>query len=260
MRKGSVLALAVLLMSVLALALGAQVASAIGEGFGDDFSGSILYSGWTFVNPAGGGSYSLSSNPGWLRITSPPDYDLGGGNNNAPRVMQTVTGDFDAFTKVTGDFSTEVRRAGLLFYTDATHFVRVERMESQKVRILINNGGTLQYTDYTLASNLNPTYLKLEKEGVNVEGYWSSDGINWNLFGFYPFSGSGTTYIGLFAMKPASGGGSFYADFDYFTISPQLFVVPEYPIGTLAIPIAMAAAFVTYRHKPWTKKTKPALP
>lgn len=259
MRKFRVLALAVLLMPVLALTLGAQVTSAIGEGFSDDFSGSSLYSGWTFVNPAGGGSYSLISNPGWLRITSPNNYDLGGTNDNAPRMMQQVTGDFIAFTKVSGTFTASSVHAGLIVYKDNTHFMRVEIRDSNVVQIGGKNGGSFVYSQYSLGGAVTPIYLKLEKTGTTVKGSWSSDGVTWNQFGTQSLTGSDPVTVGLFVINQYATPPTFSVDFDYFTINPQLFVVPEYPIGTIAIPIAMAVAFITYRHKPWTKKAKSAL-
>ena len=112
MRQRSLTAIAILLVCFLTLAFSVGFASA-SVGFSDDFAASSLNSGWTSVDPHGGSTFDLTTQPGWLIITSPADYDLGGANNYAPRIIQPVSGDFTIETKVSGSFTqwAERRRA-----------------------------------------------------------------------------------------------------------------------------------------------------
>jgi regulation of enolase protein 1 (concanavalin A-like superfamily) len=134
--------------------------------------------------------------------------------------------------------------------------MRLEKMGASQVLMYGVLGGTVTSNTVSLPSSYNPLYLKLEKCGTALTGSWSSDGIAWNAIPQFTFNVVDPVQVGLVVIN--AGSVAFSADFDYFSICPQLFVVPEYPLGTLAIPIAMAAAFLTYRHKPWAKKTKPA--
>src|SRR5829696_5893557 len=69
-------------------------------GFSDQFNSPSLTSGWNWVDPLGDSSYSLTANPGHLRLFTPDSgHDLYL-NFDAPRMVQTVTGDFTITTKV----------------------------------------------------------------------------------------------------------------------------------------------------------------
>ena len=235
MKKRLLVTIAMLLMSTFVLAYGINLAAA-STGYIDEFNSTTLSGFWTTSGNAGA-TYDLTSNPGFLRITSPAGCDLGGSNNDAPRILQQVTGDFIAFTLVSGAFDSSHAgvHAGLLVYVDDNHFMRVERRDTGIVQMGGENGGSFVYAQQAVGS-MNPTYLELAKAGTTISGYWSSDGSIWNLFGQFTFSSPDPVNVGLFVINQNTGVPSFYADFDYFHITPGSTYVnplPEYPLGTI---------------------------
>jgi regulation of enolase protein 1 (concanavalin A-like superfamily) len=250
MKKGQLIVFTVTLLSVTIL-FGSVSFAAASTGYNDDFTSPPLSSIWTTSGNAGA-TYDLSTNPGWLRVTSPAGCDLGAGNDDAPRVLQPVSGDFQAIIKVSGVFTAVGTHAGLLVFIDNNHFMRVEVRDNNAVQIGGKNGGAFTSTKVNLGSAVNPIYLKMVKAGSSVTGYWSSDGSTWTQMGTaYTLTGSDPVQLGLFVINQNTGVPSFSADFDYFYIpTSSLFVLPESPLGTIAIPIAMGAAFIIY-----TKRT-----
>jgi hypothetical protein len=138
--------------------------------------------------------------------------------------------------------------------------MRVEVRDVNKVQIGGKNGGDFVFTQFSLGSAVNPIYLKLEKVGTTITGYWSSDGVTWSAsFGSQTFTSSDPVQVGLFVINQNGAPATFSADFDYFRFTPNgLSVLPEAPIGAIVFPIAVLAAFATFKYKPWSKATKSA--
>lgn len=255
MRRQSPIVLSLLLSVTLLLFYSVSFASAA-PGYSDEFSSSTLQSFWTFTDPLGTSSYSLTANPGYLRITSPTGNGFSGTSNyNAPRVLQPVTGDFVATTSVSGTFSESGFRGGLLIYETNNDYFRLEKYGSNQVLMYGYIGGSPTYQAASTSSPDNPLYLKLERTGTTLAGYWSSDGVSWNLVKQYTtnFASADSLEIGLFTISV--GSTSFSADFAWFHITPEgLSVLPESPLGVLALPAAVLAAYAVYRLKPFSGK------
>ncbi|MCW4017590.1 MAG: DUF1349 domain-containing protein [Candidatus Bathyarchaeota archaeon] len=225
-------------------------------GYIDEFTESTLLPFWTFVDPTGNSSYSLTANAGWLRITAPTGVALAPTSNyNASRVLQSVTSDFVATTCVTGSFTQSGFRGGILVWKDTSNYMRLEKWGTNQVLMYGVLDGTVTYQAGTLPSTYNPLHLKLERSGTTLRGYWSENGTDgsWTLIKqFTSFTAGDSVEIGLFVINV--GSTPFSADFDFFKIVPgSLFVVPEYPLGTIAIPIAMGAAVIIYKKRPGQK-------
>jgi cytochrome c len=245
--------LTVLIVTILCLSFTFSAALAA-PAFDDEFAGSSLQSFWQTSGKAGS-TFDLSTTSGSLTINSPINTDLGGSTNDAPKILQTVSGDFTVFTKVDADFSVSGGHAGLLVYVDDSHFMRLERRDGQKIQLGGKDGGEFIYDQFTLPSNVNPTYLKLEKTGTTISGYWSADGVTWNLLSWTePFTGSGQVYVGLFVLT--QGASSFPVAFDYFRFFITIDPLPESPVVAIALPIAVMAAFAVYRLRPLSGKFK----
>lgn len=207
----------------------------------DEFTESTLMPFWTFVNDLGTSSYSLTAHDDWLRITSPTGNGLSQTSNfNAPRVLQSVSGDFTATTCVSGSFTQAGFRAGLLVWKDINNYFRVEKYGSNQVLMYGYIAGTETYTSMS-APGLQ--YLKIVKTGTGIEGFWSQDGSSWNSVHQYNLNVADPFEVGLFVINV--GSVPFSADFDYFMVVPA-FVLPEYPLG-VCIPLLMVGAFVFYK-------------
>ena len=120
--------------------------------------------------------------------------------NTAPRVVQSVKGDFVIQVKVEGEFqpgdeSTQPGRtgytgAGLVIFADDGNFVRIERATLQSqgdvatpyTNFEIREKGELERagtTDDLATEKDKPTWLRLERKGQQVLGAMSHDGEHW---------------------------------------------------------------------------------
>jgi regulation of enolase protein 1 (concanavalin A-like superfamily) len=128
--------------------------------------------------------------PGTLHDLTPRSGKL-----NAPRVLRPVEGDFQVTVKVAGDFkasgkSTNPRSvpyngAGILLWSDADNFIRLERGA-------MTRGGkrstfvAFQESEFGYSGAVHnetfppgPCYLRLERKGNRISGAVSADGKAW---------------------------------------------------------------------------------
>jgi hypothetical protein len=96
--------------------------------FYDEFPGN-LHQWWTWTDPLGNTSYSLSANPDHLRINVPTgNHDLYPGQSfHAPRLTITVNQtNFTAYARIKVNPYTSYQGAGILVLKDESRFVRLE--------------------------------------------------------------------------------------------------------------------------------------
>lgn len=193
-------------------------------GFTDDFDSATLKSVWTKIDPEGGSTFDLLANSGWLRITtsSPPGRDLIGSLTNAPRIMMSgVSGNFTIETKVMSTMTKNDEGAGILIWKDDIHYMRLERMSrtignpvEQQIIFAVNGGS---WAKVTVSSNIDPTYLKLARNGNLFSGYYSSDGNTWTKVDELAFNVADPIDVGLDLIN-VYHDDTFFADFDYFRV------------------------------------------
>lgn len=234
----------------------AQVSAA--AAYQDEFSTTTLQSYWTFANPAGTGSYSLTAHSGYLRITAVQNSKLSitsGSNTNAPRMLQSVTGSFSATTYVTSTgFTSANYRAGLVLWKDQNNFIRLEKYGSTQVLLYTIIEGVEAYQTASITSS-NNLYLKLDKSGTTITGYYSTNGASWITIKSYTYTAANPLQIGLFVINADATSSSFSVDFDYFRVTPYstVTVLPEYPVGILGASAAIVVAWVFFKVKGTTK-------
>ncbi len=117
------------------------------------------------------------------------------GSLNAPRVMRDVEGDFVVTVKVVGDFrpggkSTNPKGvpfngAGILVWSDADNFIRLERAviaRQGKISTYVNfqerEGGTNGATHNEVMQGGN-CWVRMERKGSRIHGSISFDGSTW---------------------------------------------------------------------------------
>jgi regulation of enolase protein 1 (concanavalin A-like superfamily) len=177
------------------LALGEARARAAGSP-GPDPAGREL-SGWGLaIDPDNDCKFAPSARG--LGVTVPGtvhDLNPDSGKLNAPRVVRAVEGDFVATVKVTGDFrpggkSTNPRGvpyngAGLLVWSDADNFIRLERaaiLRAGRVGSYVafeEREGGYRGAVHNAAFTPGPCYLRLERKGSRILGAVSTDWSGW---------------------------------------------------------------------------------
>lgn len=199
--------------------------------FSDEFTSGTLDSRWSVIDPAGASTFSLSSNPGYLTISTsiPPDRDLWNGVNfNSPRILQPVYGNFSIETKVLGNFNANIQSAGIVVWKDQNNYLRLERDYRNNYQEIIFNGMINGKYSTTAPETVNPgslihiqdinaTYLKITRSQNTFSGYYSSDGSNWTFLSNITLNIDYSVNAGLYNVLRFAP--SFSVSFDYFRVT-----------------------------------------
>lgn len=193
-----------------------QSQSVILNGINDEFNNPWLSSGWLWVDPLGDSSYSLTDNPGYLRLFTPDSgHDLYL-NLDAPRMIQPVSGDFEISTRVTINPSFNYQGAGLLIWKDKDNYIRLERTLVTGIDLLYRINGTYDQIELPF---VNPSvYLKFERNGNQVKASYSDDGSSWIEVSTLTFTSANLLQVGLNLINEWQDN-PIWADFDFFKIT-----------------------------------------
>jgi len=217
----------------------AQLANVAGETaseavFDDEFNAGSLDSHWKWVDPRQDCSYNLTENPGYLRFHVPGnnhDLDISNGNQNAPRILQTMSSDFIIETKVVFRPTTNFQSAGILLWSSTFSFIRFERGYTDTYpNQIIQVREALTDTPYTTggwvelgttAYNDDIVYMKVERKGNLFTFAYASNVTAWSPIGSDTIPLGGSISVGLFALVQGNND-ALYADFDYFQVLKRL--------------------------------------
>jgi regulation of enolase protein 1 (concanavalin A-like superfamily) len=186
--------------------------------YSDEFNDPNLDPKFFFDNPApnpGGQSYSLTANPGFLRMTTTGPTDLVGNNNSSPKILESAPpGDFQIVSRVLASPDVIFEHAGIIVMQDSTHWIRLIR-DSNQDSVYLQEGPThgIAYIPFSGGD----VTLRLTRTGSNYEAAFSVDGVSFTPVGttVNPLT---PTHIGL-TIASTPPGNVFSADFDYFRVS-----------------------------------------
>ncbi len=191
----------------------------------DDFTAPPLDPAWSFVDPVGDSTYSLTANPGHLQISVPSGsvhdcweiaYD------SCARMLRLVTdGDAVYETKIDGlNISTAYQAYGIFISQDPSNFLRLEYWTI--------GGGVFVDAWQTIAGRGSQAisgpsvslgaanYLRVTRTGDTWQLEYSSDGASWLTAGSF----TQALTVNAVGMSVAnSANASTTANFDYFSIT-----------------------------------------
>lgn len=212
----------------------------------DPFDGSVsqitngvLGAPWTQAGPTASatlaGDASTSSG---LQISANAGTDLYPGTNfNAPRILQTISGDsYIVETTVVVDPTHVYQGAGILIWQDQNTYIRLERGfggvggGDAGVRLDIESGGSYRSIS---PSSLNPTTatsigLRIQRSGSTITAWWrdaSNSSNAWQQLPQTPFTFNFVANVpvqtGLAAVNFPTDGytGTLDAQFGYFRLT-----------------------------------------
>jgi regulation of enolase protein 1 (concanavalin A-like superfamily) len=153
--------------------------------------------------------------PGKLHELSPDS-----GQMNAPRVVRQVEGDFTMQVRVAGEFkpagkSTKARTvpyngAGLLVWSDADNYIRLERagfLRSGKIVTTVafeEREGGHRGAVHNVTVPAGTLSLRLERKGGRVQGSYSSDGETWKALKPIDVTWAARMKVGVLAINTNS--------------------------------------------------------
>ncbi len=192
----------------------------------DDFTLTQLDPAWTFTDPLGNSSYSLTANPGHLQIGVPAGsgHDCWGSTlTTCARMLRSVNnGNATYETKIDGvNINTDYQAYGIMLYQDSSNFMRFEYMAvgSQiyvDAYITISGSGSqaIAGPGVTLGAS---NYLRVTRSNNSFKLEYSGDGVSWKTAG--TFSQAFTVNkAGLYVIN-AGRNPATTANFDYFGVT-----------------------------------------
>lgn len=182
----------------------------------EDFQFNTLDQKWQWIDPLGDSNYSLTENRGYLRLMVPSGGHDFYSNRNAPRMMQTLSGDFTVETRILFSPQYNYQGAGLFLWFDDRNFIRLERTLVQGVDVWYSIDG--YYQGIEIPYSLNSIYLRMVRSDGWVTLSYSSDGLQWENVTNIPFPSANPLQLGLILVNQAENH-SIFADFDYFRLN-----------------------------------------
>lgn len=167
----------------------------------DHFDDGSVGAEWTVVNPDGnqtitesGTSVSMTTDAGISNL------DISTGNQDAPRIIQSISGNFVAETKIsTTNASYDL--TGILLWKDAQNFyVFGKGLMSGSERIWRRKNIADVITDTAYGSTAytpDTVYLRMARSGTTVTCFYSSDNATWTQAFSETFSSSDPLSIGF---------------------------------------------------------------
>ncbi len=188
----------------------------------DYFDSPTLSLNWHFLNRKAAVSYSLTERKGWIRLK---------GDTSRAHVVQKQTDHFySAITKVDFEATDSLEKAGL-YLTNGNQKTTIRLYSGfENGKTISLRSDSVTHTIATTSGNL--CWLKLERNGHAITGYYSNNGTEWIKIG-EPVSAVSMdktqpnynswvgTSVGLFAEKKT-------ADFDLFIGKDGYSGIPAY--------------------------------
>jgi len=217
----------------------------------DDFNSTALNaSKWTFVDPVGDSSVTVSGGQLALSVSGGGAHDVWASGNNTARVTHALT-DADFFAEVKFDSvpAQQYQIQGLLVEQDSSNFIRFDfYSDGSNLRVFAasfqNGSPTVQVSD-VIASGV-PLYMRVKRVGNQWTQQYSYDGVNWQTAVSFTYSmtlGSAS----LFAGNAGSNAPAYTALVDYYWIDKDVQVDTTAPtISNVQVVASANEAIVTW--------------
>jgi len=222
---GAGLFLIALLGGALALRAGKQPECV--SGFSDEF-GRGPDTRWIWVSPQSTATL-IPSTLGTVQMTAPRDSDLLPNNPTAPRLLQSIGGDFTLETRLLFSPSNGYQGAGLLIWQDRDNFARLELGYGGFRGIEFSRSTHGAYSHivdaWTYGGKSIPTrsdnvLLRLQRTDNHLKAWWrdSTDGAAWQYVGETVIDLDREVQVGI-ALVNVSSHPNVAARFDYLHLS-----------------------------------------
>jgi cytochrome c len=189
-----------------------------GTSWNDDFAATTVDPAWTWINEDTD-FWSLTDNPGYMRLTT---YDGGMVAKNL-LIQPAPVGNYAITTRVLFEPTSNFQMAGLVVYAAPGNILSFGRAHCDSgPPLCVGNGIYFDNVDVTTHPNfatavpdLDVAVLRLVREGLTYSGYYSVDGIAWELIGRHTADASrGLAHVGV-SCGQDSADIKIPADFDY---------------------------------------------
>lgn len=193
----------------------------LATGTTDAFTSPLLDPAWTWINedPT---NWSLTDNPGYMRMITYP----GGMVAQNLLVQPAPVGDYAVTTRVVFEPASNYQMAGIIVYAAPGNILSFGRAYCDTAPpdcvgngIYFDNVDVTNHPNFaTAVPDLDVAVLRLVREGLTYSGYYSVDGIAWELIGRHTVDASrGLAHIGV-SCGQDNADLKIPADFDYVDV------------------------------------------
>ena len=196
----------------------------------DDFNDSSIGAEWTVLNPDGNQAISESGTSLSMQTdgAEASDLDISTGNQDAPRITQSISGDFVVETKITTT-NAYYDLTGILIWKDSQNFYAFGKgliSGSERIWRRQNIADTVTDTAYgTTAYTADTVYLRIVRSGTTVTCYHSSDFISWDKAFSETFASDDPLSVGFVRFdnttRTYSGSVDWFLAGDYTASEPE---------------------------------------
>jgi beta-xylosidase len=182
--------------------------------------------------------WSLTANPGFLRITTQEGGLLGPANNAKNLlVADAPAGDFIIETRVLFEPMENLQYASLMVYEDEDNYMMLGRAFCGFPPPRCADGNGIYYDHEeegnfiggnfaTATTILDEAFLLIKRRGDQYTGFYSENGTSWVEIGAHTaISGMVPVKVGFYAADGNQGVTEIPADFDYFWLIDQTYPV-----------------------------------
>ena len=191
----------------------------------DNFDDSVFNSSlWTFSDPVGDSSVSMTGSQLAISMPSGTGHDLWTNTNLAPRVLQATNNtDFELEAKFDSLLTKKYQVQGITAEQTATNLVRFDFYSDGKVTKIFSatiiNGVATQKIQSVIPTTA-PMYLKVTRQGDLWTESYSFDGVNWTVAGSYTHALT-ISNVSVFGGNAGSNPPAHTVLVDYFTVDSQ---------------------------------------
>ena len=142
----------------------------------------VLSDAFEVLRPAEGG-WNTENGALCIRPTGNSEWATGNGASNIVLTEVPDTENVTVTVRVDGMTQKGYEEAGLVFYTDSDNYTAIQRKHgngSPSLNVVTETGGS-PWEGGIADPGWDSVYLKLEKEGSTVRGWYSQDGSEWIL-------------------------------------------------------------------------------
>lgn len=187
---------------------------------------------WTYINPRGDASVSMTGNALSILVPSGQSHDIWTAGIQAPRVMQPANdANFEVEAKFLSSVSLSFQIQGILVQQDAQNFIRfdfVRHASGTKAFSASFIGGVPTTRVDTIIAGSSPIWLRVKRSGNQWQMRFSYDGTNWVTT--RPFTHNlAVSSIGPFFGNEGTPPPQFTGLIDYF-YNVDVPIVPTGPV------------------------------
>lgn len=185
-----------------------------------------LPQGWEKIDPEKENASDFNTANGVLKLKIPSGKDLYGDNRTAPRLVKSVTGDFEIETRVKFSPTQSYQGAGILIFRNDNNYLRLERGfgglggGEDGIRFDKREDETHEpvATPEKFPTSAGEVELKFRRVGKDFTAFWREAGkTEWKEVGKVSANYPETVQVGLIGVNTAD---EITAEFAYIKILP----------------------------------------